>query len=548
MSNTQKQEIREIHHNIPQIDNLVVSAKITLDLWGRGTGKTNGPIAEKSYENATTMPGSVGAIGCDSYKHLKKSILPECFKTWNKIGVKKGVDYWVGEFPPQRLGIPEAIRPINDDPKNYIFWRNGSVIKLFSYNFQALDNGDSIDWLINDEQKLIKKKRFFETLPCLRGNEEYFGNNPRHQSLLMVTDMPDETNPEASYLFDYYDLVDQELILLIQSIYYQIQKYKEELGLGGATRQRKSFLEKEIVRLQSDLDFHRGNAVYVSEATSIDNLHALGYQYMKNMLRTLPPHKIRTSILNIRPTQVGRGFYPYIDESHHGYTALKEDASLTNYVSDDCRIDDDINYHHPLEICLDYNKSISWIAIGQKIDGIGSLQNVIYVEFPKKLEHLVKKFDDYYKFLVNKTIHYYYDNTATGEDATKTESDTYKAIVIKELTKRGYNVIPLRFPQTTHNSRFESQANIFCETPEAPFIFRYNQENCKAWLRAARLCKLIIRYGKDGKVIYEKSKTDESSNSELKPIEQPHVTEAVDGLLTAWTYTKQVTQISTLDI
>lgn len=548
MQNLQKKQIKILHHNIPQIQALVIKARVMLLLWSRGTGKTTGPISELAYENMVSMPGSVGAIGCDSYKHLKKSILPEILRTWKRLGLKKGSDFWLGEFPPTNLGIPEPIRPIGDDPKNYIFLRNGSVCKFFSYNFQALDNGDSIDWLINDEQKLIKKNRYFETLPCIRGNEEYFGNNSRHQSILMVTDMPDEANPEASYLFDYYEQVDEDLITLIQSIYYQIQKHRIEIEESSISRQRKAYLSKEINRLNSDLEFHRGNAIYVSEATSIDNLHALGYNYMKNMLRNLPPHKIRTSILNIRPTQVGRGFYPYIDEERHGYTAIKEDTNLTNYIEDDCRIDDDINNSQAIEICLDYNKVISWVAVGQKINGVGYIQNVIHVEFPQKLEHLMKKFDDYYKYLPNKTIKYYYDNTATGEDATKTEDDTHKAVIIRELRKRGYNVIPLRFPQTSHNSRFESQSNIFCETPKAPFIIRYNQDNCKPWLRAARLTKLIVKYGKDGIVNYQKSKTDENSNSQLKPIEQPHVTEAVDGLLTAWTYSNQVSQISTLDI
>lgn len=537
-----------IHHNIPQLRTLIIQARIMLLFWGRGTGKSTGPIAEMAYENMTTMPGSVGAIGCDSYKHLKKSILPEILKTWKRLGLKKGKDFWVGEFPPAILGIPEPIRPVGDDPKNYIFLRNGSAAKFFSYNFQALDNGDSVDWIINDEQKLIKKHRFLETLPCLRGNDEYFGKNPRHQSLLMVTDMPDETNPNADYLFDYYELVDKELILLIESIYYQIQKHEQELE-GTITRQRKAFLLREIQQLKEDLAFHRSNAVYVGEATSIDNLHALGYNFIPNMFRTLPPHKIKTSVLNIRPSEVGRCFYPYINEDHHGYTAINEAVGLNNYLADDCRVDTDIAYDQPLEICFDYNKVISWIAVGQKRDGVGYLQNVICVEFPKKLSHLIKAFDDYYKYLPNKNITYYFDNTATGEDATKDESETYKAIVIRELSKKGYNVIPLRYPQTTHHARFDSQSEIFCETPEASFLFRYNQENCKAWLRAARLCKLIVRYNKEGKPVYEKSKVDENQQqTQLKPIEQPHVTEAVDGLLTAWTYINATRKGSTLDL
>ncbi len=540
--------LKLIHHNIPQLKILIIKAKMMLLLWGRGTGKTTGPIAEMAYENATSMPGSVGAIGCDSYKHLKKSILPEILKTWKKLGLVKGRDFWMGQYPPAHLGIPEPIRPIGDNPENYIFLRNGSVIKFFSYNFQSLDNGDSIDWLINDEQKLIKKNRYFETLPCIRGNEEFFGHCSRHQSILMVTDMPDEGNPEAGYLFDYYEQQDEELIELIFSLYYQIQKYKEELNTSGINRNRKSFLTAEIKRLSDDLEYHRSNAVYVSEATSVDNLHALGYNFMRNMLRTLPANKVRTSVLNIRPDMAGKTFYPYINTDHHGYTAIKEDATILNYSTDDCRIDDDIIYTQPLEICLDYNKIITCMAIGQLSNGIGRLQNILHVEYPHKISNLIESFDNYYKYLPNKDIIYYYDNTATGESAVIDELNTYKATVERELRAKGYNVISLRFPQTTHHDRFDAQTEIFCETPNAPYIFRYNEENCKKWLRAARLTKLIAKAGKDGKITYQKSKTEEGEKSTLKPIEQPHITEAVDGLMTAWKFLKVKQKMSSIGI
>ena len=128
------------------------------------------------------------------------------------------------------------------------------------------------------------------------------------------------------------------------------------------------------------------------------------------------------------------------------------------------------------------------------------------------------------------------------------ELNTYKATVERELRAKGYNVISLRFPQTTHHDRFDAQTEIFCETPNAPYIFRYNEENCKKWLRAARLTKLIAKAGKDGKITYQKSKTEEGEKSTLKPIEQPHITEAVDGLMTAWKFLKVKQKMSSIGI
>ena len=164
-------EEKVLHRNIPQMLVNAICARISVLLWARGTGKSEGGLAPWIMNNAKEMPGSVGAVGTDSYKHLRKQILPEFEKTWGKLGLKKNKDYWIDKFPPKHLGIPEAIRPISE-PDNVVFWRNGSATKFFSFNFQALNQGDSIDYLGIEEGKLVNHKRLLETFPAIRGNED----------------------------------------------------------------------------------------------------------------------------------------------------------------------------------------------------------------------------------------------------------------------------------------------------------------------------------------------------------------------------------------
>src|SRR4051794_18065100 len=92
--------------NTPQRRAWLIRAKEEYGVWGRGTGKTEGPIALRSIHNANIMPrGAHGLVGA-TYMQILTRTLPALEKGWQRYGYKPEVHYWIGKFPPKHLQIP----------------------------------------------------------------------------------------------------------------------------------------------------------------------------------------------------------------------------------------------------------------------------------------------------------------------------------------------------------------------------------------------------------------------------------------------------------
>lgn len=215
-------KIKKVHRNVPQLVVNAINAKTTVCLWGRATGKTEGVVAMRALKNAQTMPGSVGAIICDSYIHLLSEILPEIVMTWKKIGLVEGVHFWVNKFPPN--GVPKAFRQIMS-ADNCVFLANGSALKFYSTT--TIKNGDSIDWMIVEEARFVRYVKLIEMFKCLRGNRQYFAHRAEHHSILIVTDMPKDL--ESEWLFEFDKQVNPERIEYILHCEQQISLRQQKI-------------------------------------------------------------------------------------------------------------------------------------------------------------------------------------------------------------------------------------------------------------------------------------------------------------------------------
>jgi len=532
------QEEKIIHRNIPQMMVIAIWARIMVLLWARGTGKSEGGTAVWVYENAISMPGSVGAIGTDSYKHLRKQILPELEKTWRKLGMKKGKDYWIDQFPPKNLGIPEAIRPISE-PENVVFWRNGSATKLFSFNFQSLQQGDSIDYLGVEETKLVNPKRLNEVFPCLRGNEDAeWSWKSCHHSVMLVTDMPDEV--DGMWILDYQDMMDEKMIKLILKIQAHISLLEDKLEIEK-DKQEQKFIEEELQKLGEKINKYRKKEVFVSYASTLENIHALGQDVIRNLQKILNDNKFRRSVMNELPKQIENCFYHMLSKDKHGYTSLnaKFINSSGDKTKDDCRWDSDLLEEQDLHIAFDYNGNICTAMVGHYDENRKELKflknfhlDIAKGKTKRLLRLVVKEIVEYYKYRSNRRIHYYYDNTAVGTDADRDEQSTYKAIVEKELKKGRFDVYCHNVKSTTHKERFEDWEIILSRDDSALFSFLFNIENCREWLFACTHTKTLFKdVLKNGQIEkkFEKDKTEEKKGN-IQPIQATHITEAGDTL------------------
>ncbi len=539
MQNTkiQSSDTKTLHHNAGQLLYGIVRPKMAVLKIGRAWGKTYGPTADFIANNVRDMPGSVGAIGTDSYKHLRTIILGELEKKWNARGMLRGRDYWFEKFPPEELNVPSPIRPIID-PKGCFFFRNGSALKTYSFNFNSLPNGDSVDYMAVEELKLVNPKRLGEAARCVRGNDEFFGHLSCHGSKLYVTDTPSADDLSGQHVHNWDDLHDEDRVKAIVSYAYYEQKAVLELEkTKDKKKQRK--LKRLIKQYRQKLNYHRSLCTFVMEGSSVSNLHAIGYSKLRSFLKDDTIETTKATIFSIKPTQFKNGFYSALKPEDrqfggHGYVAIADDhLSRSGQIFQDCRADADLITSEPLAACLDYNKTITCMVVGQLADTEIRFQNNFWVEMPKKVKHVARAFCKYYAPYPTKILYYAYDHTADAQDAVKTADDTYKAEFTREVEAHGWTVIEEKYRQTWHKERFDLWNNLLSGEDEQGYTFGYNMENCREWARAAQLTKIKMVPSKYDGMRLKKDKSAETSvaKSNISRIEQPHITEAGDGLL-----------------
>ena len=526
---------KELHRNIPQLLLETVFARIMLLIWGRGTGKSFGGIAPLISRCAMEMPRSVGAVGCDSYRHLIGDLLPEYIKSWEALGLKENIHYWDRKNPPANRKIPKAYRPVLI-PKDAIFWGNGSATKLFSMNFNALTVGNSIDYLFLDEVKDVKEDRAKKTILTVRGNDEYFKGKSCHGMIVFATDMPD--NPDAFWIFEYENLVDDSIIEQIILIEKQINDIRLQL-LGDISLRKQGYLEGQLKEWGEIINELRKETAFVSLASTLDNLHAIGFDKVKTFQQTLTKLEFSLSVMNERLTKLDKCFYPDIRENEHSYSADNNAFiyTLEKGQKQDCRWDTDVNKYEPLDVGFDANGALCYLAVGQIQGNEGKFLNEIYVEYPLKIGDAFQKFCDYYgyPYQINRNVNLFFDSTMIGEDANRTQAETFKQVAINTLEKNGFvvNLIDMGVP-LNHKTRYNEFGNILNNKCE--IVFRYNKYNCKHWKKAADNTTWKLRVTQSGKT-FEKNKLPEKSK--IPPLQAQHPTDAVDSLVMGWLFFKE---------
>lgn len=435
--NLMEQPKKEIYFNKPQRLTQLISAKTTVIVAGRRTGKTDSIAAPFVLRNMQRMVGSTGGIVVPTFKHGLTNTIPGLLAAWHRWGFVRDVHYVVGKRPPKSFGKP-IIEPA--DYTHVITFYNGSVAVIISQDRPGSSNSLTLSWLLIDEAKFINYDKLKEeTLPANGGIKSFFGNRSYNHSMMILSDMPQTS--KGSWFLHYKDKMDPELISTIEGTVYKIWQTKQHVReLKAKGKPIPSYLRNRIRYLDRDLNKMRSVAVYYKEYSSIENLQLLGENYIKQMKRDLTPLTFQTSILCQRIGIAKDGFYSSMRERH------KYDASDFKYLDTlewqenfnagalDSRADADVDPLEPICIGMDYNANINWLVAGQPRDGKLFILKSFYVKYERKLPELVDDFCSYYAHHMKKEVVFYYDSTALGSNYAVNEQDFHW--VIKDCLER----------------------------------------------------------------------------------------------------------------
>lgn len=529
-------ETRQIWLNKPQKLSRLIQAKEEYGVWGRATGKTDEPIANRSQHAANVMPRGTTGVVAETYAQLLDRTLPPLFKAWEKFGYRRGIHYWVRERPDKRFKIADPIYKALD-PQHYIYWWNGHVFYMISQDRSGLANAKSLDAVVADEVKFLDFQQYSEEVaPANRGNDELFGHFAEHHMVTMYTDMP--TKQSGKWILEKAKLVDHDLVAQVITLQIEYNKMVQEYNHERTTKPRKIYLARKIRDYYVALnELRRGSGgaddpglLWYSEASTLENIQILGVKKINQWMRELKEHVFDQSILNLQNVSIPNGFFHMLDQEYHGYTSYNYNYidSMGLYLPDglvqDCRKDGDLIKGKPLEIALDFNAAIKSLVAGQDKERFSAALKAFFVlgEDGKILDDLVDDFNNYYLHhrISCNVVNFHYDNTAMVTDSTRL--DTLADVVAKRLIKHGWDVRRNYIgQQPEHDTRYRLWEAVLAEKDPRFKPARFNRDNC-AQLLISMTQTAVIKIGNK----HKKVKTSERKGSGVRPQDAPHLGDA----------------------
>jgi len=518
---------QKIWLNKPQLTADLVDAFEEYGVWGRGTGKTEGPLARRTIKRANEMPrGAHGLVGA-TYMQILTRTLPALEKGWQRWGYKPGIHYWVAQRPPKYLNIPNPIYNPRD-PSQSIFWWNGHAFHFMSLDRPGLANGKTVDAIAGDECKFNNQNRYMDDIaPTNRGNREIFGHLPHHHCETFYTDMP--TDQEGKWILEKEKLMNRQQITDIINLQIAYNNIELEAAHPRTTEPRRQFLYRKMRGIKAALNELRKDSVFYSEASSLANIEVLGEAQFRKWKRILKPHIYDASVLNKRIIHVDNGFYPLLKLDTHTYDSFNYSyidsigLSLNRSTIQDCRFDADINKQKGFDIALDANAAHNCIVTGQERPDEYRVLSSMFVKGNDRIQELLANWIAYYKHHPTKEVNFIYDHTFVGTDALRIKS--YADVITDTLRAAGWKVKRNNIGQQPwHDTRFRMWAMVMKEDDPRFKRVRINRTNCAQLLISLQRAG-VIKIGK----LHQKDKRDEK-NTLIPPEDTTHHSDAFDTL------------------
>ena len=479
----------KVYFNPVQLQCMWTAANTSVMVCGRRTGKTDGMAAPFLLRCVQRMPGSTGGIVVPTFLHGLTNTIPGLLAALNRWGYIEGVHYVVGRRPPDWFGQP-IIKPASY--QHVISFYNGSVAVLLSQDRAYASNSLTLSWLLIDEGKFIDfQKLKDQTLPANGGNKFFFGSKSANHAMMILSDMPQ--TKKGSWFLNYRDKMDTRVIEAIQAQVYEIWRLRNkqrQLRAQGAPVP--DYIQSEIRRLDRDLNRLRSVAVYYRECSSIENIELIGEKYIRQMKRDLTPLTFRTSIMCERLGVMHDGFYSnmtsrhlysasdlsYLDDLWHESLDTRDGKKHIILPSQTVAYDADVDPNAPICIGMDYNANINWIVAGQPRGRRLNVVKSFYVKFDRKLIELVDDFCAYYANHKCKTVIFYHDSTALGQNYFINNKDI-RSVVIDRFQHNGWEVISVYMgkPMYHHEKYMLINMGFAGHNTLMPFFNRQNNDD-----------------------------------------------------------------------
>jgi hypothetical protein len=527
-------ETRKVHLNLPQLLWWLIKPKISVLVWGRATGKTDGPSAMFTAEAMDSMPRCVLRISAYTYEGLLKNVLPGIIKGWKqRYNYVEDVHFWVGKRPPKELGIKEPYRKPLGDPKHMIFWYNGSIALLTSLD-RSINNGSEFDVILIEETRLSEQSHINELLLAGRGNIETFEDNPFYGSVLMVTDRPKRL--EERWVLDYKKETTPEIITMILECWKRISaleaQYQKQVDAGQEASAEKT--QRMIARFFKEMAGLRKKATMFSEASTLDNIHALGVTTIESFIKLLTKHDYNLSVLNKDENKIVDGFYASLHNRHFhratDYSLLEKNGFSIERTKKNCLADQDCNLDSTLLIAFDANAAINNVVVGQLKNERLYVTNHLFVKSPHYLDKLCERLAEYYEPHHKKHIKFYYDHTMIADNAQGTIPHYQKIIEI--LQNHDFTVIPVYIGQAPKHEDLYAEWHAVFNELDGYYPVSFNSANCH-YLRVS-MDNADIKYSSKGSITKDKSSERKDYNTQsfkVDPEEATHASEAMDTLM-----------------
>lgn len=526
----------------------------------RATGKSfiAGSVID---DNVRSMPRGITTLAQATIGQALTKTLPSAFKMLEMLGYKrwdpitKTGDYVVCRQPPEGWYRPyEHIMSF----EHCITFSNGHCLYILTQ--EGNSRGPNADYNITDEALTIDKEQFDqEVAPTNRGNEHIFGKrslNPvyKHHGNTFLSSMP--YTQEQRWLLEPAEYYEKERGIRLFDVWNRMVRLQMQLIDAKLTKDVKLFKDiwNETVRLRQTITpFVSRDGVLFSLGSIFDNVANIGMSYICDQYRLMEKLSFMVEILNYMIEKVD-GCYYQLDERHVYYNAINDSyirdfAENTDYDwrklggNDDSRRDLDCNPNLPLEITCDWGSAASFMEVAQErnFDFVAKMlteqpvDNNINEFFVKPddsddtmVNSLIDKFCDFYRYHINKTVHFYRDKY--GDARRANSKKTYNEIAIQRLERHGWTVI-----QHTHHGieppqhdKYLLWAAILAESDPRFPKKRFNGNRCRYTLISMNNTRVI----EDSSGKFTKDKRSERNKSVL-PEQATHLGDAVDKRI--WT-------------
>ena len=512
------------HFNFKQRLVIIINGWLVVIEWARGTGKSTGPGAWRIVHCAKVMPRSAGTFSSPSFRKFTDHMWPAYRKAFEELyRLKEGRDYVMMKTPPEHWPRP-YMAPASF--KYFITFRNGSGMHITSQDHNQTENALDTDWHITDEAKLQNGDRIIQgAYKTLRGNRNHFGHRPEHYSRWILSDrMVRAGSNQNRWYADYQAQASSEAeIQEIIEWYLTLKNCKNPILRAAA--------ERELFARQ------KGCILY-SLAETMDNIHAVGEEYIMNEIKSGKPAEVLASIFNMEiKTKEGSRFYPLFNEVLHAYNDSHNNRveefiwehGHEEYLNNrSCRFDSDLQKGKNLKGFFDFGGTFNWSAVAQKQQNIVKFLKNFSVERPKKLRDLVRAMTEYYRFHDKKVIEIYYGVDANAERAADTKTDIVK---LKEyFEEEGWTVIDMMEEHRSfirHKKKYDFWLLAFDFSEDRddriPKVM-FNSSNCLELIWSISNAML-----KPGEKEYEKDKRDEKK-LDFPQWKATHLSDAIDWL------------------